>query len=229
MNIKKLSLTSICLAVLPAASFAAAGSPLKTESQKMFYTLGVVLGRNADLGRFSLTRGEVRLVVEGFGDAAEGRKLKVNPNAYIQKLNNFARARQKAQIAAEQASGAAYLAKARKEKGAQISPSGLIYTAIKEGAGARPKATDTVTVNYTGRLTDGKIFDSSSQHGGPATFRVNGVIPCWTEGLQKMKAGGKAKLVCPSDIAYGDRGMPPVIPPKATLIFDVQLLAVKGR
>jgi len=229
MNIKKISLISICLAVLPAASFAETGNPLKTESQKMFYTLGVILGRNADLGRFSLTRSEVRLVVEGFSDAAEGHKIKVNPNAYIAKLNDFARARQKAQIAADQASGAAYLAKARKEKGAQISPSGLIYTPIKEGTGAQPKATDMVTVNYTGRLTNGKIFDSSSRHGGPATFPLGNVIRCWTEGLQKMKVGGKAKLVCPSDIAYGDQGSPPVIPPKATLVFDVQLLAVKGQ
>jgi len=229
MTIKKLSLISICLAALPVAAFAAAASPLKTTSQKMFYTLGVILGRNADLGRFSLTRSEIGLVVEGFRDAAEGRPLKANPNAYIAKLNDFARARQKAQIAADQASGAAYLAKARKEKGAKVFPSGLIYIPIKEGTGAQPTAADEVTVNYTGRLTNGKIFDSSANNGGPATFHVNGVIPCWTEGLQKMKVGGKAKLVCPSDIAYGDQGRPPVIPPKATLVFDVQLLAVKGR
>ncbi|MDE1975908.1 MAG: FKBP-type peptidyl-prolyl cis-trans isomerase [Elusimicrobia bacterium] len=228
MNVKKISLVSICLAVLPAAAFAASARPLKTESQKVLYTLGVVLGRNAR-GQFSLKPGEAKDLILGFRDATEGRKLKVDPNAYIGKVNDFARARHEAQMAAENAAGEAYLAKARKEKGARAFPSGLIYIPTKKGTGAQPKATDTVTVDYTGRLTDGKVFDSSSRHGGPATFALDGVIPCWTEGLQKMRVGGKAKLVCPSGIAYGDRGMPPVIPPKATLVFDVRLLAVKSR
>ncbi|MDE2313786.1 MAG: FKBP-type peptidyl-prolyl cis-trans isomerase, partial [Elusimicrobia bacterium] len=169
MNVKKSFLIPICLAALPAAAFAAGSSPLKTESQKVLYTLGVVLGRNAR-GQFSLKPAEAKYLVLGFSDAAEGRKLKVDPNAYIGKVNDFARARHEAQMAAQNAAGEAYLATARKEKGARAFPSGLVYIPVQKGAGAQPKATDTVTVNYTGRLTDGKIFDSSSRHGGPATF-----------------------------------------------------------
>lgn len=116
---------------------------------------------------------------------------------------------------------------AAKEKGAVKTPSGLVFLSLKEGTGPSPTARDTVKVNYEGKLPDGKIFDSSYQRGEPIEFPLNGVIPCWTEGLQKMKVGGVAKLTCPSSIAYGPRGMPPVIPPYATLIFKVELLGVR--
>jgi FKBP-type peptidyl-prolyl cis-trans isomerase FkpA len=106
------------------------------------------------------------------------------------------------------------------------TPSGLTYEALKEGTGASPKATDKVTVNYRGTLTNGTEFDSSYKRNMPLTFPLNGVIPCWTEGLQMMKVGGKARLTCPASIAYGDRGAPPVIGPGATLIFEVELLKV---
>ncbi len=108
--------------------------------------------------------------------------------------------------------------------------SGLIYESIKEGTGASPKATDTVRVHYRGWFPDsGKEFDSSIKRGQPIDFPLNGVIPCWTEGVQKMKVGGKAKLTCPGSIAYGARGMGNVIPPNATLNFEVELLAVNGK
>jgi FKBP-type peptidyl-prolyl cis-trans isomerase FkpA len=102
----------------------------------------------------------------------------------------------------------------------------MIYTETKAGSGESPKATDTVKVQYTGKLTDGTVFDSSVPRGEPASFPLNGVIKCWTEGLQLMKVGGKATLVCPSDIAYGDQGRPPQIKPGATLVFDVELLEI---
>jgi FKBP-type peptidyl-prolyl cis-trans isomerase FkpA len=105
--------------------------------------------------------------------------------------------------------------------------SGLEYTELVAGKGASPQATDTVKVHYRGTLMDGKEFDSSYARGQPAEFPLNRVIPCWTEGLQKMKVGGKAKLVCPPSIAYGERGHPPVIPPSATLNFEVELLEIK--
>jgi FKBP-type peptidyl-prolyl cis-trans isomerase len=128
----------------------------------------------------------------------------------------------------EEKDAAKFLAKMAKEKGAQKTESGLIYFSEKEGSGAAPKATDTVKVNYEGRLTNGTVFDASSQHGGAATFPLNQVIPCWTEGVQKIKVGGKAKLVCPSAIAYGERGAPPLIPGGATLVFEVELLDIVG-
>ena len=107
--------------------------------------------------------------------------------------------------------------------------SGLVIQTLKEGTGTAPKATDTVKVHYRGTFIDGKEFDSSYKRGEPAEFPLNRVIPCWTEGLQKMKVGGKAKLTCPPAIAYGSRGAAGVIPPNATLNFEVELLGIKGK
>jgi len=104
--------------------------------------------------------------------------------------------------------------------------SGLTITMLKEGTGASPRSSDTVKVHYRGTLVDGKEFDSSYGRGQPATFPLNRVIPCWTEGVQLIKLGGKAKLVCPSSLAYGSRGVPGAIPPDATLIFEVELVEI---
>lgn len=106
------------------------------------------------------------------------------------------------------------------------TPSGIVITTLKEGTGANPKASDTVKVHYRGTLTSGKEFDSSYDRGQPATFPLSRVIPCWTEGVQTMKVGGKAKLVCPPNLAYGSRGVPGVIPPNSTLTFEVELLEI---
>ena len=107
--------------------------------------------------------------------------------------------------------------------------SGLVFRTLTPGTGAQPKATDVVRVHYHGTLPGGKIFDSSVDRGEPAEFGLNQVIPCWTEGVQRMHVGEKAELVCPAAIAYGDRGAGGVIPPGATLIFEVELLAIKSR
>ena len=104
--------------------------------------------------------------------------------------------------------------------------SGIVITTLKDGTGASPKSTDTVKVHYRGTLTDGKEFDSSYKRGQPASFPLNQVIPCWTEGVQTMKIGGKVKLLCPPELAYGKRGAPGVIPPDSTLIFEVELLDI---
>lgn len=117
-------------------------------------------------------------------------------------------------------------AAARQEPGTVVTQSGLIYQSITEGKGASPAATDTVQVHYRGTFPDGKEFDSSYKRGQPAAFPLNRVIKCWTEGVQKMKVGGKAKLVCPPAIAYGERGAGP-IPPNATLNFEIELLDIK--
>ena len=120
----------------------------------------------------------------------------------------------------------AYLDKASAERGAKRTASGLVYRELRPGTGATPTATDVVKVHYRGTLTDGKEFDSSYKRNSPASFPLNRVIPCWTEGVAMMKVGGKAQLVCPSSIAYGDRGSPPVIPGGATLVFEVELLGI---
>ena len=118
---------------------------------------------------------------------------------------------------------------AAKEAGAVVAPSGLIYRSLKDGSGLNPQASDTVRVHYRGTFLDGKEFDSSYKRGQPAEFPLNRVVKCWTEGVQKMKPGGKAKLTCPPAIAYGERGAPGTIPPNATLQFEVELLAITNR
>ncbi len=119
-------------------------------------------------------------------------------------------------------------AAAAKEAGASVTASGLVYRSLKEGNGASPAATDTVKVHYRGSFPDGREFDSSYKRNEPTEFPLNRVIPCWTEGVQKMKVGGKAKLTCPAEIAYGSRGAGGVIPPNATLQFEIELLEVKN-
>jgi FKBP-type peptidyl-prolyl cis-trans isomerase FkpA len=123
----------------------------------------------------------------------------------------------------------AVLAAAAKEPGATQTASGLVYRVLKDGTGASPKATDLVKVHYRGTFPDGREFDSSYKRNEPTEFPLNQVIPCWTEGVQRMKVGGKAKLTCPSSIAYGARGAGNVIPPNATLLFEVELLAINGK
>ena len=121
------------------------------------------------------------------------------------------------------------LATAAKEAGALVTKSGLVYRSLKDGTGSSPAATDRVKVHYKGTFPDGKEFDSSYKRNEPTEFPLNGVIPCWTEGVQLMKPGGKAKLTCPAAIAYGQRGAGRVIPPNATLVFEVELLGVNGK
>ena len=123
----------------------------------------------------------------------------------------------------------AALAAASKEAGAQVTKSGLVYRSVKDGAGPSPLSTDKVKVHYKGTFPDGKEFDSSYKRNEPTEFPLNRVIACWTEGVQLMKVGGKAKLTCSSAIAYGERGAGGVIPPNATLVFEIELLAINGK
>ena len=120
-------------------------------------------------------------------------------------------------------------AAAAKEEGAVVTPTGLVYRSLKDGAGASPAASDTVKVHYRGTFPDGREFDSSYKRGQPIEFPLGGVIKCWTEGVQRVKVGGKAKLTCPPAIAYGERGAGGVIPPNATLVFEVDLLGISGK
>jgi FKBP-type peptidyl-prolyl cis-trans isomerase FkpA len=121
------------------------------------------------------------------------------------------------------------LTAAAKEKGAVVTPTGLVYVSLKDGTGASPTAADTVKVHYRGTFPDGREFDSSYKRNEPAQFPLGGVIPCWTEGVQRMKVGGKAKLTCPAAIAYGTRGAGASVPPNATLQFEVELLDIAKR
>lgn len=210
----------------PAASPSpsAAAGDLQTDEQKVLYALGVMLGRN--VANLNISPTELELVKKGLGDGATGKKPAVELEQFAPKIQAFAQSRAAAQAVAEKGKAQAFRDAAAKEAGAVATNSGLIFTSLKAGTGRSPSPSDTVKVHYRGTLTDGTEFDSSYKRGQPIEFPLNGVIPCWTEGVQKMKVGEKAKLVCPSDIAYGDRGSPPAIPGGATLVFEVELLDI---
>jgi FKBP-type peptidyl-prolyl cis-trans isomerase FkpA len=202
---------------------ASAGGPkLKTQEEKTLYALGVAMSQN--LTPLNLTPAEIELVKAGFADGLSNKKPKVDLKTVGPKVNEFAKARVATTLATEKQLSQAFLEKAAAEAGADKKPSGLIYTELKAGDGLQPKPSDMVKVNYTGTLRDGTVFDSSAERGQPGEFAVHGVIPCWAEALQLMKVHGKAKLVCPAELAYGDRGAPPRIKPGAALVFEIELL-----
>jgi FKBP-type peptidyl-prolyl cis-trans isomerase FkpA/FKBP-type peptidyl-prolyl cis-trans isomerase FklB len=220
----KLAGLGLAAGLVAAAPAVAAGPELKTEEQKTLYALGLAIARN--LGTFGLSEAELELVKAGLTDGVLQKEPRVDLPAYAPKIQALQQTRGVAQAAGEKKAGQAYLAKAAAEKGAVKTASGLIMIAMKPGTGPSPKPSDTVKVHYHGTLIDGSVFDSSVQRGEPATFPLNGVVPCWTEGLQLMKVGGKSRLVCPSELAYQDRGAPPRIKPGATLVFEVELLEI---
>ena len=204
----------------------ACSSEPKTEEQKAFYAIGVQL--NKQLSVFNMSPEELKYVQQGISDASAGKKLAVDPDASMKKIGELAKARMAKAAEKQKALAKPFLEKAAAEKGAQKTASGLIYKEIKAGTGAQPKATDIVKVNFTGTFADGKEFENTIKRGQPIEIPLNRIFPCWTEGIGMMKVGGKAKLVCSSDIAYGDRGLPPVIPGGAALVFEVELLDVKA-
>jgi FKBP-type peptidyl-prolyl cis-trans isomerase FkpA/FKBP-type peptidyl-prolyl cis-trans isomerase FklB len=202
----------------------AVAQELKSDEGKTLYAIGVVLADR--LAPFALSAAELELVKAGLTDAVLGRERKVDPREQMARIQQLRSARAATVAAAEKKSGDAYVAKAAAATGARKTDSGLVVTTLKAGTGPSPRATDKVKVHYHGTLTDGSVFDSSVQRGQPATFPLNGVIKCWTEGVQLMKVGGKSRLVCPAELAYGDRGAPPRIKPGATLVFEVELLEI---
>jgi FKBP-type peptidyl-prolyl cis-trans isomerase FkpA len=226
----KLRLLFLCPALLTAACAASQPSPAptsgvpQTEEEKTAYALGAIMGQNAK--PLEITAAELPFVQKGIADAITGAKLAVPLEVYGPKVNERGQAKIMAKVTTEKSRSAGFRDAAAKETGAVQTQSGLVFKTVKAGTGPSPVASDVVSVNYKGTLTDGTVFDASEKHGGPAQFKLNQVIPCWTEGVQKMKVGEKARLVCPSEIAYGDRGQPPTIPGGATLVFEVELLAV---
>lgn len=232
---------ALLLVVVAAAGCAQPASEpvaLESESDKTLYAMGQMMGQR--VAPFGFTEEEAKMVARGLEDAAANRPSSVDLQAYGPKVQALAQERmQKSQgkqnealaksAEAEKAKAQEFLGRMEKEAGAQKTESGLVFIPMKEGSGASPAATDVVKVHYHGTLADGTVFDSSVQRGEPAEFPLNGVVKCWTEGVQKLKVGGKAKLVCPSAIAYGDRGFPPKIPGGAALAFEVELLEIKKK
>ncbi len=215
---------SLSMLLVAAAPALAAPPEPKTEEQKVFYALGLAMSQS--IGAFNLSEAELEMVQSGLYDGVLNKTRKVDLQQYAPKVQELHTARSGMAAAAEKKSGLSYLDRAAAEKGATKTASGLVITTLRPGTGPSPKATDQVKVHYHGTLTDGTVFDSSVQRKEPATFPLNGVIPCWTEGVQLMKVGGKSRLVCPANLAYGDRGAPPRIKPGATLVFEVELLEI---
>ena len=194
-----------------------------TEDQKTLYFLGKAV--SSKIKQFDFTPEETKFIVQGFSETLAGKELKLE-DSYGMKLNEYLAKKQEAMVGKEKEKAKPFLEKMAKEAGAVKLPSGVVYIPVKEGAGVNPTAADMVKVHYHGTFPDGKVFDSSVDRGTPAEFPLGGVIPCWTEGVQKIKVGGKAKLVCPSDTAYGDQGAGGAIPGGATLVFEVELLEI---
>ncbi len=218
---KKTFIVAVCAFSAAACS---APPPEMTEEQKTVYAVGAIIGKQVSV--FNLTPAELDLVKKGLSDSING-KLAVELETYGPKVQELAQKRMMAAAATQATEGVAFLEKASKEAGAVKTPSGLVYISLKEGTGASPTVNDIVKVNYRGKLINGTEFDSSYKRNEPIEFPLSGVIKCWGEGVSKMKVGGKARLVCPPAIAYGEQGAGGAIPPNATLDFEVELLGIK--
>ena len=220
------TIAMLSVALMPAAfigcSTGSAGKAPTTDEEKTIYAVG--LSMHQSIAPLQLTPAEIEIVKQALSDAAASKPA-VPLEEWGPKITGLAQAREGKAAEAEKARGKAYQEKAAAEPGAVKTASGLIYKELTAGTGANPAPTDNVQVNYKGTLRDGTVFDSSYERKEPVTFALNQVIPCWTEGVQRIKVGGKAQLVCPSEIAYRDEGRPS-IPGGATLVFEVELLKI---
>ena len=196
-----------------------------SEDEKTLYYMGIAMEQN--LRSFTLSDEELDIMIRGLREAHAGKPLELDRATYHPKLQELGQQRIKKAAEAEKLKAHAFLAEAAQRKDAIRTESGLIYTELTPGSGNSPGPTDTVSVHYTGTLRDGSVFDSSVKRGSPFEFQLDGVIACWSEGVSMMKVGGKSLIVCPPEIAYGERGAPPVIPGNAALSFEVELIEIK--
>lgn len=204
---------------------AATDDALATDEHKMLYALGAAVA--TQLEGFDLDEADLAIVQSGLTDKITDQDLAVELEEWGPRIAELAESRQTRLSEKEKARGEAFMAEQEARDGADKLDSGMIFFEVAEGDGATPGPTDTVTIEYEGRFVDGEVFDSSERAGQPGTFALNGVVACFGEGLQRMKVGGKAQLVCPPEVGYGEQGFPPTIPPNATLVFDVELLEVQ--
>lgn len=212
---------SIFVILLAVPAFAA--DEPKTEEQKTLYAIGQIMARQ--LSVFNLAPAEFELVQRGLSDGMKGNTSKVDLEVYRKKTQELATTRRDTQGEKLAADARSFIDKAAAEKGAVRTASSAIYRSLKDGNGSSPTATDSIKVNYRGTLINGKEFDSSYLRGEPGEFNLNNIIKCLSDGAQMMKPGGKASLVCPPETAYG-KNASGMIPPNATLIFEVELLEV---
>jgi FKBP-type peptidyl-prolyl cis-trans isomerase FkpA len=220
-------LLALLLVLLPTTVFAQAppaagiGVP-QTDEEKTLYAVGLVMARS--LRQFDLSPADLEFIRRALADAFTGKPA-VDLNDWGPKIEELIAVRATRVVAREKEAAVAYLAKAAAETGAVRTDSGIVYVETVGGTGASPTASDRVKVHYRGTLTNGTEFDSSYARNEPAVFPLAGVIRCWTEGVQRMKVGGKARLTCPSDLAYGDAGNQ-AIPGGSALVFEIELLEI---
>ncbi len=210
---------------LPAAAADVRAHPdLNSSEDKIMYALGLSLAER--LAEFELTPEEIERVQAGLADGLLGREPRVSLGHWGHRAEMLLQRRREEIALRERRKAEAYLEQAAREDGAVKRASGLIYRELRSAEGPRPGESDRVEVHYHGTRIDGSVFDSSVERGKPSSFEVGGVIRCWTEALQMMSVGTKARIVCPPQIAYGRKGMPGKIKPGATLTFEVELLDI---
>ena len=224
---KKYFIFALCC-LFASALFAQEGQKPRTDesSEKVLYSLGYLLGNNVKTQLILEDEDDYKSFSQGLRDSLLNRKSQTDLEEYKPLIAKKYKDDKATLTAKRKAAQDDYLKQVKKDKKSKVLSNGAVIQIEKKGKGKNPKATDTVKVHYTGKLLDGTIFDSSVKRGVPAEFPLNGVIPCWTIGLQEMKPGSKATLYCPSDTAYGNMQAGP-IEPNSLLIFDVELLEIK--
>jgi FKBP-type peptidyl-prolyl cis-trans isomerase FkpA/FKBP-type peptidyl-prolyl cis-trans isomerase FklB len=221
----------MCLPLVAACAAAETPAPadelkLDTDNDKILYSMGLVLSRN--ISGFEFTADELDKIVAGIQDGVLGREPRVDLETYGPQIQAMVQARMESVATREKEAAKTFVAEAAAKEGAETTASGLVYRELQAGDGPSPGPTDRVRLHYHGTLRDGSVFDSSREGDNPepAVFPLNAVVPCFSEGVQKMKVGGKAVLTCPPELAWGDHGSPPKIKPGAAVQFEVELLEI---
>jgi FKBP-type peptidyl-prolyl cis-trans isomerase len=227
---KHLLIVALCLGFIACQKGTQEKAKLTTLKDSISYSIGMDIGKNLKSQSVDV---EVELLARGIKDILDSNKTVLNDEqvrASMMALQNQLRAKQEQKMKAmgekNKKDGEAFLSENKKKEGVVTLPSGLQYKIIKTGSGKKPKATETVTVNYRGTLIDGTEFDSSFKRGQPATFPLHGVIKGWIEAIQLMPVGSKWQLFVPSELGYGEPGAGGIIGPNCTLIFEVELLSI---
>lgn len=223
MNHPTLATTVAVALLLLAGTSHAADAESMSEDDKVFYFLGTALSSN--LAPLNLTDDELAMVQEGLRDALTGSAMELDEATYGQRLNDVAQQRMAATAVREEAAARDYMKKMAAEEGAETTASGIVILELQAGTGESPTSNSTVTAHYHGMLRDGTVFDSSVTRGQPFTSSLERVIPCWREAIPTMKEGGKSKITCPPELAYGERGSG-AIPGGSALTFEVELIEV---
>lgn len=215
---------ALTTALVGAAAIPASAKAPENDAEKTFYYLGTLAA--GSLERFHLNDEEVELVKQGMADALAGKAIELDGQAYGQRAQALLAERAQAALAVEKEASTKFLAQEAAKDGVRKLDSGVLIQDLVAGTGDSPTAESTVEVHYTGTLRDGTVFDSSVQRGQTFKTPLGRVVQCWQDGVAAMRVGGKSRLVCPPDLAYGDRGAGPGIPGGAALVFEVELISI---